>query len=68
MVKRVKYENKEQFQVSQSAVKMLESISQVYHGEIYNQLAEKGYAIGPVFTGHFLIRGGKVCYSPAERE
>jgi len=68
LVKRVKYENKKQFELSQSAARMLEGISSVYHGEIYSQLAKKRYAVGPVFTGHFLIRGGKVCYSPSERE
>lgn len=68
MVKKVVYESKEQFEISQPAAKMLEGISRVYHGEVYKQLADKGYAVGPVFIGHFLIRGGKVCYSPSERE
>jgi hypothetical protein len=68
LVKKIEYENKEQFGHSQSAVKMLEDISQVYHGEIYRQLAEKRYAVGPVFTGHFLLRGSKICYSPLERK
>ena len=68
MVRKVEYGSKEQFELSQSAAKMLEGISSVYHGEIYSQLAKKGYAVGPVFTGHLFIRGGKVCYSPSDRE
>jgi hypothetical protein len=68
LVRKIEYENKEQFEHSQPAAEMLESISQVYHGEIYRQLAEKRYAVGPVFTGHFFLRGSKICYSPSERE
>ena len=67
-MRKIVYKGKGEFETSKSAVKMLEDISDVYHGELYSQLAEKGYAVGPVFTGHFFIRGGKVCYSPSERE